>query len=90
MAALEAMACEVPVVASRVGGLPEVIDDGVNGFLRELSDVDGMVEASIAVLRDDALRRRLGQAAAEHVRTHFCESVIVPKYEDFYREVLAR
>ena len=90
MAALEAMACEVPVVASRVGGVPEVIDDGVNGFLREASDVDGMVEASIAVLRDDALRRRLGQAAAEHVRTHFCESVIVPKYEDFYREILAR
>ncbi len=90
MAALEAMACEVPVVASRIGGLPEVIEHGVNGFLCDADDLDGMVEASHAVLRNEALRRRIGRAAAEHVRTRFCEQVVVPQYEAFYEEVLGR
>lgn len=88
MAALEAMACEVPVIASRIGGLPEVIDDGVTGFLCELDDLDGMADRGIAILQDERLRQRLGRAAAEHVRTHFCEDTIVPRYEAFYREVL--
>jgi N-acetyl-alpha-D-glucosaminyl L-malate synthase BshA len=90
MAALEAMACEVPVVASRIGGLPEVIEDGVTGFLCELDDIQGMADRSIAVLQDRTLRDRVGAAAAEHVRTRFCEDRIVPEYESFYEEVLAR
>ena len=90
MAALEAMACEVPVVASRIGGLPEVIEDGVTGFLCELDDVQGMADRSIAVLQDRTLRDRVGAAAAEHVRTRFCEDRIVPEYQSFYEEVLAR
>ena len=64
MAALEAMACEVPVVASRVGGLPEVIEDGETGFLREPDDLDGMAECGIALPRDRALHERIGAAAA--------------------------
>jgi N-acetyl-alpha-D-glucosaminyl L-malate synthase BshA len=88
MAALEAMACEVPVVASRVGGLPEVIQDGITGFLRGVEDIDGMAAAALSLLRDPGLRRRIGQAAAEHVRTNFCQETIVPRYEAFYREVL--
>lgn len=87
MAALEAMACEVPVVASRVGGLPEVIQDGVTGFLCDLDDLDGMAARGAAVLKDESLRRRIGEAAAQHVRTTFCEGAIVPRYEEFYREV---
>ena len=90
MAALEAMACEVPVVASKVGGLPEVIDDGVTGFLCDPDDIDGMTDRSVAVLQDAALRQRIGQAAAEQVRTRFCEDAIVPQYEAFYEEVLKR
>jgi N-acetyl-alpha-D-glucosaminyl L-malate synthase BshA len=88
MAALEAMACEVPVVASRVGGLPEIVQDGETGFLCDPSDVDGMAERGVAVLRDDALRRRVGAAAASHVRKRYCASAIVPLYEAYYREVL--
>jgi N-acetyl-alpha-D-glucosaminyl L-malate synthase BshA len=88
MAALEAMACAVPVVASRVGGLPEVIADGETGFLREPDDLDGMAECGIAVLRDRAEHERIAAAAAVSVRTRFCAEVIVPMYEACYREVL--
>jgi L-malate glycosyltransferase len=88
MAALEAMACQVPVVASRVGGLPEVIADDETGFLREPDDLDGMAECGIAVLGDRAWHERIGAAAALSVRTRFCAEVIVPMYEACYREVL--
>jgi len=88
MAALEAMACEVPVVASRIGGLPEVIDDGETGFLCALDDIDHMVARGESVLKDPQLRQRIGRAAANHVRTHFCADAIVPKYEAYYKEVL--
>src|SRR6185295_10657958 len=90
MAALEAMACEVPVVASRVGGLPEVIQDGVTGFLCPPDDIAGMAERAIALAKSPPLRRTIGQAAAQHVRTNFCEGTVVPQYEALYREVLAR
>jgi N-acetyl-alpha-D-glucosaminyl L-malate synthase BshA len=88
MAALEAMACEVPVVASRIGGLPEVIEDGVTGFLCALDDIDHMVARSEAILRDLELKRRIGKAASDHVRTKFCADVIVPRYEAYYKKVL--
>jgi N-acetyl-alpha-D-glucosaminyl L-malate synthase BshA len=90
MAALEAMACEVPVVASRIGGLPDVIVDGETGYLCALDDIDHMVARGEAVLKDAELRARIGKAAADHVRTHFCADVIVPKYEGYYKEVLER
>ena len=89
LAALEAMACEVPVVASRVGGLPEIIDDGRTGFLCAPHDLEGMAARGVAVLSDRALRDRIGQAAAEDVRTRFCTDLIVSQYEQCYRDVLA-
>ena len=63
LAALEAMACEVPVVASNVGGLPEVIEHGVTGFLHDQTDLDGMAASAIALLTDPALHRRVTDAA---------------------------
>jgi N-acetyl-alpha-D-glucosaminyl L-malate synthase BshA len=90
LAALEAMSCGVPVVASRTGGVPEVIADGVTGVLRDPDDVDGMSEAAIALLTHEGRRRDIGTAAALDVQRRFSEDIIVPQYEQYYEEVLAR
>jgi N-acetyl-alpha-D-glucosaminyl L-malate synthase BshA len=85
LAALEAMACEVPVVASRVGGVPEVIEDGVTGFLHPPDDLDAMADSAVALLSDRALHRRMAEAACRRVREQFCADRIVPMYEACYR-----
>jgi len=90
LAALEAMACEVPVVASRVGGLHEVIDQGVTGFLRDPADVDGMAQDGVALLTDAELHARVATAGRRSVRKRFCRDLIVPQYETFYTEILER
>jgi N-acetyl-alpha-D-glucosaminyl L-malate synthase BshA len=88
LAALEAMACEVPVVASHVGGLPEVIEHGVSGFLHPPDDLDAMAESGIALLTDAALHARVAEVACQRVRTHFCADRVVPIYEKCYSELL--
>jgi glycosyltransferase involved in cell wall biosynthesis len=90
LAALEAMACEVPVVASRVGGLPEIVRDGVTGFICAPDDLDGMADRGVALLTDAALRERITQRACEMVRADYCTGRIVPMYEAAYEDVLAR
>lgn len=87
MAALEAMACGTPVVASRVGGLPEVIEDGVTGFLCDEDDVEAMAMRGVALLTDKSLHARIAAAGEVVVRTRFCEDLIVPQYLDFYQRV---
>jgi N-acetyl-alpha-D-glucosaminyl L-malate synthase BshA len=89
LAALEAMACEVPVVASNVGGLPEVISHGVSGFLRDPGDLDGMAGDAIALLTDPILHRTIADAARARVRDEFCVDRVVPMYERYYERVLA-
>ncbi len=88
LAALEAMACEVPVVASHVGGLHEVIDHGVTGFLRDPSDVEGMAQDGIALLTDPDFHSKVATAGRRSVRKRFCRDLIVPQYERFYEETL--
>ena len=88
LAALEAMACEVPAVASRVGGLPEVIEDGVCGFLREPNDIEGMANAAVTLLTDPVVHRRFAQAGLTRVRQHFCAGRVVPQYEAYYQEII--
>jgi N-acetyl-alpha-D-glucosaminyl L-malate synthase BshA len=85
LAALEAMACETPAVASKVGGLPEVIEDGVTGYVCPPDAIDEMAERTIALLCDADRRARMGQAAAEVVRTRYCTDLVVPMYEAAYR-----
>jgi L-malate glycosyltransferase len=90
LAALEAMACEVPVVASSVGGLPEVIEHNVSGFLHPPDDLDGMAASAIAVLTDADLHSAIAAAACRRVRELFCEERVVPMYESLYTEVLTQ
>ncbi len=89
LAALEAMACEVPVVASNVGGLPEVIEHGVSGFLHPPDDLDGMAQSAIALLTDADLHYRIAETACSRVREHFCVDLVVPMYERYYEHVLS-
>jgi N-acetyl-alpha-D-glucosaminyl L-malate synthase BshA len=89
LAALEAMACEVPVIASRVGGLPEVIQDGLTGYICDPEDIAGMAERGISLLMHPERRRQIGRAAADDVRHRFCTSVVVPKYEAYYDRILS-
>jgi N-acetyl-alpha-D-glucosaminyl L-malate synthase BshA len=88
LAAAEAMACGTPVVASRVGGLPEVITHGETGFLHAPDDLQGMAASVLALLTDPALRRRLSQAGRATMVERFCEERIVPMYEEFYTRLL--
>jgi N-acetyl-alpha-D-glucosaminyl L-malate synthase BshA len=90
LAALEAMACEVPVVASRIGGLPEVIEDGVSGLLHDPADLAAMADSGVRLLTDPTLHARIGDAACRRVRDEFCVERVVPMYERCYSDALER
>jgi N-acetyl-alpha-D-glucosaminyl L-malate synthase BshA len=89
LAALEAMACGVPVVASAVGGLPEVIPDGEVGFLRPPGDVGALAEAAGRLLADDRLRRQMGAAARHRAETHYRIDPAIDHYLAIYRRAIA-
>ena len=87
LAALEAMACGVPPVATRVGGVPELITDGMDGFLEPVGDVDAQAARVAALLSDEALYRRISEAARQTAVERFSTSLIIPQYEQYYEEV---
>lgn len=90
LAALEAMACEVVPIATRVGGLPEVVEHGVTGYLADVGDVETMSRYAIDLLSDESRLREMGKRAREGARARFCAHKIIPLYEDFYRQVLEK
>jgi L-malate glycosyltransferase len=90
LAALEAMACEVPVIASRVGGVPEVVTDGETGFLSEVGDVDKMAEDAARLLTDTELRREMGKRARESAVSRYRTDIVIPQYIEFYKRVLTK
>ena len=90
LAALEAMACEVVPIATRVGGVPEVIEHGVSGFLADVGDVETMSRYALELLQDESRLREIAKSARAVAQARFCASRIVPQYEDFYRRVLER
>ena len=90
LVALEALSCGTPVVATRTGGLPEVIRSGVDGFLEEVGDVGAMAGRTLELLRDDELRYRFGRAGRERAVTEFSREQIVDQYEAYYERLLNR
>jgi N-acetyl-alpha-D-glucosaminyl L-malate synthase BshA len=87
LAALEAMACKVPVISSNAGGLPELNVDGLTGFLKEPGDVDGMAEKAIFILEDEERLAKFKENALARAK-EFELASILPKYENFYLEVI--
>lgn len=88
LAALEAMACGVPPVATRCGGVPELITHGVDGFLEPVGDIAAQAARAVALLTDDALYERVSNAARHTAKTRFDTPLIIPQYERYYEEVL--
>jgi glycosyltransferase involved in cell wall biosynthesis len=88
LAALEAMASGAPVVATRVGGLPEVIPDGDAGYLVPVGDVDAMADAALEVLEDPVRWKTVSEAGRARAVDAFSADRVVPLYEAFYRRVL--
>jgi N-acetyl-alpha-D-glucosaminyl L-malate synthase BshA len=90
LAALEGMACKVPAIATNVGGIPELIDNGKTGFLADVGDVDTMAKFGIDLLSDEKRLRTMGEAARYEAQSRFCSTKIVAKYEEVYARVLER
>jgi N-acetyl-alpha-D-glucosaminyl L-malate synthase BshA len=88
LAALEAMACKVPAIATRVGGVPELIDDGVTGLLYGVGEIEAMAAGALSLLRDRDRLEQMREAARGTARTRFCASLVVPHYVKYYEQVL--
>jgi N-acetyl-alpha-D-glucosaminyl L-malate synthase BshA len=88
LAALEAMACEVPVIATNVGGVPEVVEHGVDGFLVEPGDVKEAGRYAIELLSRADRGREMGQRARINAKRKFCANDVIPQYERYYQRVL--
>lgn len=88
LALIEALSCEVPAVASRVGGIPDIVDDGVHGRLFESGDEEGLLGALCALIEDPALRRRMGQRGRERVLERFSLPRIIARYQSLFDAVL--
>jgi N-acetyl-alpha-D-glucosaminyl L-malate synthase BshA len=89
LAALEAMACKVPVISTNAGGLPELNIEGVTGFLKDVGDVEGMAEKAIYILEDEERLQQFKEAALARAR-EFELANILPEYENYYKEVIEK
>ncbi len=90
LAALEAMACGVPAVGTRVGGVPELITHGVDGFTETVGDIASQARDAVALLTDDSMHKQFAEAARNTALTRFATDRVIPQYEEFYRQICAR
>jgi len=88
LAALEAMACEMPVVATNVGGIPEVVTHGADGYLFEPRDVETAAKFALEILARPDHGRAMGEMARVNARRRYCSNDIIPRYEAYYEKVL--
>ncbi len=88
LVALEAMASEVPVIASKVGGLKEVVRDGVDGWLLHPRDVDTMAARALEILSNEPMAREFGRNGRERAESNFCTSIVIPKYVEYYEKII--
>ncbi|HVE59771.1 MAG TPA: N-acetyl-alpha-D-glucosaminyl L-malate synthase BshA [Pyrinomonadaceae bacterium] len=88
LAALEAEACEVPVIATRIGGIPEVVTDGETGFLSDIGDTEKMSDDVMKLLKDEAMRIEMGAKARESAVSRYGSELIIPQYISFYEKIL--
>jgi len=88
LAALEAMACEVPVIATNVGGIPEVVTHGIDGYLFEPRDVATGAKYALEILTRPDRGRTMGQMARANARRQYCANDIIPRYEAYYERIL--
>ena len=89
LAALEAMACCVPTIATRVGGVPELIEHEHNGLLYEVGDIEGMAAGALSLLTDAERLETMSCAARKTAQAKFCATRIIPQYEAYYEKVVA-
>lgn len=87
LAALEAMACGVPPIGTRAGGVPELITHGVDGFIEGVGDLDAQAARAIALLTDEGLHQRMAAAARHSAVGRFSTERIIPQYERYYEEI---
>ena len=90
LAALEAMACKVPSIATRVGGVPELIDDGETGLLYAVGDIDGMAQGAVGLLEDPERLREMRETARRTAQKRYCSTLVLPQYVRYYESVLNR
>ncbi len=90
LAALEAQACEVPVIATRIGGVPEVVNDGESGFLSDVGDVAKMSADTLRLLGDEELRRSFGERGRELAVQRYSTGQIIPQYIAFYEKIVKK
>jgi N-acetyl-alpha-D-glucosaminyl L-malate synthase BshA len=88
LAALEAMACGVPPICTRVGGVPELITHGETGYLENVGDIAAQSQRALDLLTDDDLQKQIASAAREAALTRFSTEELIPRYENYYRDLM--
>lgn len=85
---LEAMACGVPSVGTKIGGIPEVIDDGVTGYLSDVGNIEEIAQNAVRILENATLHKEFAENAISRVKEHFSSRKIVEQYEDMYKQLI--